>query len=253
MDHHCDPDSCWSFLATAMVALLSGAAIEWANIGRSTEFLRASAICLLGGEHHLLRLRRGGRVAWVCAAASSVPRLRFTRVAGARAGWAGWHVPLFAFSPDSRLPELLETSLVCRFHRRTGLSIERVVLRPHSYSRVLRGPHHGVGRRDRSSAWANGNLSWQQSDRPLKTIPSTGSARSGDMRRRPVAAGGAASRTTSETRSLSTAALPGIRGRERTRGPVHHGSITRRDVFEGGETTRFACSVSTQESFHTSS
>ena len=87
------------FISTAILAVSDNAAIEWRDIGRSTEFPElsrpvywlADVVCYGFGEE----------VGW---RGFALPRLQFKRSAlGASMmpafGWAGWHLPIFFFSP----------------------------------------------------------------------------------------------------------------------------------------------------------
>jgi uncharacterized protein len=87
------------FAATAIVAAFYGETIEWANIGRGTELadLPLGAYWLA----NLVFYGFGEEVGW---RGFALPRLQ-SRAPALRAslllalGWAGWHLPLFAFSP----------------------------------------------------------------------------------------------------------------------------------------------------------
>ena len=85
-------------LATAIIAVFYRAPIEWRSIGRSTEFPE-----LPRSIHWLANVffyGFGEEVGW---RGFALPRLQ-SRTSALRAslllavGWAGWHVPLFAFS-----------------------------------------------------------------------------------------------------------------------------------------------------------
>ena len=86
-------------LATAIIAVFYGAPIQWASIGRSTEFpdLPRSIYWLA----NVIFYGFGEEVGW---RGFALPRLQ-SHTSALRAslwlalGWAGWHVPLFAFSP----------------------------------------------------------------------------------------------------------------------------------------------------------
>ena len=85
-------------LATAIIAVFDGAPIEWPSIGRSTEFpeLPRSIYWLA----NVFFYGFGEEVGW---RGFALPRLQ-SHTSALRAslllavGWAGWHVPLFAFS-----------------------------------------------------------------------------------------------------------------------------------------------------------
>ena len=85
-------------IATAIIAVFYGAPIEWASIGRSTEFpeLPRSVYWLA----NVIFYGFGEEVGW---RGFALPRLQ-SHASAFRAslllalGWAGWHVPLFAFS-----------------------------------------------------------------------------------------------------------------------------------------------------------
>jgi uncharacterized protein len=107
---HCTTGGVWMFIAilipaalfffaTAIISVLFGAAIEWAHIGSSTEFpeLPRSVYWLA----NIIFYGFGEEVGW---RGFALPRLQSQASAlGASLvlalGWAGWHVPLFAFSP----------------------------------------------------------------------------------------------------------------------------------------------------------
>jgi membrane protease YdiL (CAAX protease family) len=86
-------------LATAIIAVFYGAPIEWASIGRSTEVpeLPRSIYWLA----NVIFYGVGEEVGW---RGFALPRLQ-SRTSALRAslflafGWAGWHLPLFVFSP----------------------------------------------------------------------------------------------------------------------------------------------------------
>ena len=85
-------------LATAIIALFYGAPIEWSSVGRSTEFpeLPRSIYWLA----NVFFYGFGEEVGW---RGFALPRLQsHTSALWASlllaVGWAGWHVPLFAFS-----------------------------------------------------------------------------------------------------------------------------------------------------------
>ena len=86
-------------LATAIIAVFYGAAIEWASVGRGTEFpeLPQSVYWLA----NVIFYGVGEEVGW---RGFALPRLQ-SHASALRSslvlalGWAVWHVPLFAFSP----------------------------------------------------------------------------------------------------------------------------------------------------------
>lgn len=88
------------FLAsTAMIAVFFGASIEWKNIGRSTEFPELpSPVYWLA---NVIFVGLGEEVGW---RGFALPRFQ-ARASALRASvslalvWAGWHMPLFVFSP----------------------------------------------------------------------------------------------------------------------------------------------------------
>jgi membrane protease YdiL (CAAX protease family) len=87
------------FTATASIVVFSGAAIEWSNVGRSTEFpeLPRSVYWVA----NVIFYGFGEEVGW---RGFALPRLQ-SRASAFRAslvlafGWAVWHAPLFAFTP----------------------------------------------------------------------------------------------------------------------------------------------------------
>lgn len=86
------------FLATAIVGWFYGETIEWTSIGRSTEFPEMSRpVYWLA---NLVFYGFGEEVGW---RGFALPRLQ-SRASALRASlllalaWAGWHLPLFAFS-----------------------------------------------------------------------------------------------------------------------------------------------------------
>jgi membrane protease YdiL (CAAX protease family) len=86
-------------IAIAIIAVFYGHAIEWANIGRSAEFpeLPRPVYWLA----NVIFYGFGEEVGW---RGFALPRLQ-SHASALRAslalslGWAGWHAPLFAFSP----------------------------------------------------------------------------------------------------------------------------------------------------------
>jgi len=87
------------FIATAVLAASDGASIEWRQIGRSTEFPELPrAVYWLA---NVVFYGFGEEVGW---RGFALPRLQSHKSAlGASVmlafGWAGWHPPLFFFSP----------------------------------------------------------------------------------------------------------------------------------------------------------
>jgi len=87
------------FIATAVLAASDGASIEWRQIGRSTEFPELPrAVYWLA---NVVFYGFGEEVGW---RGFALPRLQSHKSAlGASVmlafGWAGWHLPLFFFSP----------------------------------------------------------------------------------------------------------------------------------------------------------
>lgn len=86
-------------LATGIIALVYGAPIEWTNVGRSTEFPEfPPSIYWLA---NVVFYGFGEEVGW---RGFVLPRLQ-SHNSALRASlllavaWAGWHIPLFAFSP----------------------------------------------------------------------------------------------------------------------------------------------------------
>jgi membrane protease YdiL (CAAX protease family) len=89
-------------IATTSIAVITGATIEWRNVGASTEFpdLPRSVYWLA----NVVFFGFGEEVGW---RGFALPRLQ-SHASALRAslvlaaGWAGWHLPLFAFGPVSR-------------------------------------------------------------------------------------------------------------------------------------------------------
>jgi len=86
-------------IAIAIITVFYGHAIEWANIGRSVEFPELPR--LVYWLANVIFYGFGEEVGW---RGFALPRLQ-SHASALRAslvlslGWAGWHAPLFAFSP----------------------------------------------------------------------------------------------------------------------------------------------------------
>ena len=86
-------------LAAAVIAVFYGAPIEWPNTGRSTEFPELPRLTYWLANVFFYGF--GEEVGW---RGFALPRLQ-SHISSLRASlllaiaWAGWHLPLFAFSP----------------------------------------------------------------------------------------------------------------------------------------------------------